>query len=80
METPLAAAEMTSNPVNSPERLVNNITHSRDWLIFGSVVALAFFALYAYKTWLEVKVAKQEFVLNKELIKDYAEEQSGEQT
>lgn len=78
METPLAAAEMTSNPVASPEKLVGNITHSRDLLIFSSVIALAFFGLYAYKTWLEVKVARQEMILNAEMIKDFATQTTDE--
>lgn len=70
METPLKAAEITSNPVASPESLVGNITHSKDWIFAASLFALAFFGLYAYKTWLEIKVAKQELLLNEQLMNE----------
>jgi len=70
MDTPINTD--VSSPVASPDKLAGNVTHNRDWLIFSSIVALVFFALYFYKTVLEVRVAKQEMILNAEMIKELA--------
>jgi len=75
----MKAAEVTSNPVTSPEKLASRISDNQVFKFVATVFGLVFFALYAYKTWLDVKVAKQELKLNEQesvLNKKLLDEQS----
>ncbi len=64
----ITLAESTANPVTSPENLAGKVINQKLVVQFFSVLALGFFVLYAYKTWLEVKVAKQELKINQDYI------------
>lgn len=76
MESPIKSAESVSNPVASPEQLVGNVTGSKDMIFAASLFALAFLGIYFYKTMLEIKVAKQELLLNAALMQENEVSQS----
>jgi hypothetical protein len=62
--TVFKSAEVTSNPVTSPEKLAGRLSDNKHWVRGATIFGLVFFCLYAYKTWLDVKLAKQQLKIN----------------
>lgn len=66
METPKITAPIASPSGVNPDGSVNKITNNRIVVQFFSALAIGFFLMYAYKTYLDVKVAKQQLKINEQ--------------
>jgi hypothetical protein len=64
MKTFVNSAGETLAPYTNHDKIAGNISTNENWLLAISVMVLAFFGLYAYKTFLDVKVAKQRLLIN----------------
>ena len=65
METPKLTAPLATQGLN-PDNSASKITNNQIVVQFFSALAIGFFLMYAYKTYLDVKLAKQQLKINEQ--------------
>ena len=60
----IGTAQSTVSPTASPDSLVGKMTTDRFAVYISSIFALAFFAMFTYKIYLDIKRNRQEIRLN----------------